>query len=201
MMRTLGIFGHRAAGVSTMNPADAYAALSFSNGNLTTATAGPGGPIYQSARSTSFRSSGKLYFEDPINLDSIGQCIVGVMSSSVSLTSYPGGNTNGIGAVFNGAIYTNGSPTGVTGSSFRGGDTVEVAVDLGALLFWFRVNGGPWSGGGDPATGVGGASFAAAVGPFFITQCHSNNTATRMTANFGASAFAHAPPSGYGAWG
>jgi hypothetical protein len=85
-------------------------------------------------------------------------------------------------------------------------DIVCVAVDRSNNNIWFRKNGGNWnnSGTANPATNTGGFSLTAvaAIGvPVFAVATSSNFTAPTITANFGASAFSFAIPSGFQAWG
>jgi len=82
------------------------------------------------------------------------------------------------------------------------GNVICVAIDLTAQTIWMRVNGGNWnlSGTADPATGVGGVSFAGInAGPYFPAISSSDNGSI-ATANFGATAYAQTAPSGFGNW-
>ena len=81
------------------------------------------------------------------------------------------------------------------------GDQVDVAIDLGAKLVWFRKNGGDWNNdaGTDPATGVGGISTSYWTLPMApaVGIAASGNA---MTLNFGATAYTYAKPTGFLDW-
>jgi hypothetical protein len=50
--------------------------------------------------------------------------------------------------------------------TWTAGSVVDVAVDLGGAVIWFRVSGGNWnnSGTANPATGTGGVSLSTMTG-------------------------------------
>jgi hypothetical protein len=66
-------------------------------------------------------------------------------------------------------------------------------------MFWARVDNGLWnnSATADPAAGTGGRSVATiAAGPYFPIF-GDNGSGGAVTANFGATDFWFAPPSGF----
>lgn len=83
------------------------------------------------------------------------------------------------------------------------GAVVCCAVDLDARLVWFRVGAaGNWNANAanNPATGVGGVSIATVglgQGIDAYPWVFMGNVGNSVTANFGASAFTGAVPSGY----
>lgn len=182
-------------GDATWNPADKTGAnLVLSSGDLQ-ATSALGG-VTQNVRATTFRNTGKFYFEGFIGLNAGFK--FGLATTAWSLTDAAVG---GVGAVHysnlanirsNGAvIHTDWSPAPA------GAALVAVAVDLDANLIWFALNGGLWNGSGDPAAGTGGAAFADGS----YTPSFSTGTLNQyVILNTGASAFAETPPSGYSAW-
>lgn len=186
---------------NTWNPSDKSSLIALSGANLTAARSTLTGGAFASVRGTNFKSAGKFYFEIHIDTDVDGETFQGVMSSVTATTSYPGSDTHGIGCSYAGSINYNGSPLPQTGSTFQGGDRVGVAVDFDAQKFWYRVNNGSWSGtSGNPATGVGGASFSGATGPFATAYAASNNSASQITAKF-SGGFTDTAPAGFAAWG
>jgi hypothetical protein len=82
------------------------------------------------------------------------------------------------------------------------GDTLCIAFDVDNMRLWFRTNGGNWnnSGTANPATNTEGIDVSTLNdGPFFVMANFRGN-GDQFTANFGATAYAHTPPSGFGNW-
>ena len=73
------------------------------------------------------------------------------------------------------------------------------------MAIWFAINGGNWNGsaGADPATGAGGVSlsFVSGLTLFGAAIVNGGATGDNVTVNFGGSAFAHAIPAGFAAYG
>jgi len=190
---------------TTWNPADKNAAFDLTNGNLT-ATVNVD-TTYVSVRAIASNSSGKHYYELTLTgVVNAANMITGIANSTESLTGFCGQSTNSIGyQASGGVVYINGSPT--TGSPIQTSvesDVLCVAVDLGNSKIWYRTNGGNWNndviGNQNPATNTGGISISGlAAGPYFpCASGHSHFDA--WTANFGGSAYAQTPPSGFGNW-
>lgn len=90
-------------------------------------------------------------------------------------------------------IFVNGvAQTG--GPVWTGGDIVDLAIDRGADLLWFRVNGGPWTGGAAPENATGGVSVSSLAGVLYPTFEGWGDVATT---NFGGP-FTYPPPAGFG---
>ena len=149
-------------------------------------------------------NTGKLYFE--VTVSATFQYMgVGVVDEDSSFSASIGGGAYH-GAVldsFVGDVYLNNAQQSGKGVSFGANDVVQVAVDLDARLFWVRKNGtGDWNttANANPATGAGGISLAtlgAWIAPYVWVSAANNQSAT---ANFGASAFAYTPPTGFSGW-
>jgi hypothetical protein len=78
------------------------------------------------------------------------------------------------------------------------GDIVSVAFDATARKIWFAVNG---VFNGNPAAGTGGQTLPSTTNDYFIWGgLVVADGPNRVTANFGATAFAHTIPSGFGAY-
>lgn len=193
---------------TTWNAADKASKVTLSGGNLTAARTDLTGDTYASVRATTSRAAGKWYFEITINLAAAGNnaMALGVANGSAALNEILGFNANSIGAL-NAALVTQSgiyfsSALVFNGSNYATGNVVCIAVDLNAERMWYRVDGGTWYGSaaGDPATGSNGADFSSLTGPYFPAATLRNATSTQITANFGASAFAQTPPSGFTAW-
>lgn len=181
---------------TTWNPSDLFR-VSLSNANLTfTGTANQG-----AVRATDGKSSGKWFYESTINTNVASDTGVGIALLSASYTSLASNASGGVIAFTDfssGAILVNGSASGSTLGVASNGDVLGIAFDTGATEFWARRNAGNWNGNpsANPATGAGGISFAALVGAIYAAGTVSLGTV--VTTNFGASAFAHAAPAGFG---
>lgn len=195
------------ATVTAFDPSNTGALSTLSGGNLiVTANGAGGGSAYGNSRSIASHSTGKYYCEISFtnNGGSDANIQVGVGTTSTSLTTYMGFDANqsiGDFAVFTN-LYLSGGATG-TVSTWTVSNVVSTAVDIGAGLYWQRVNGGNWnaSGTANPATGTGGISFSAITPPvYFFVSLAQGTGGTSATANFGASAYSYTPPSGFGNW-
>src|SRR5262245_57370159 len=167
-------------------------AVTLTNANLTATMAFNGG-----VRAITGQTIGKYYFE--LTMTTWSFTAIGLALSSHSLTN-PGGS--GIIYVDNtGVITLNGTGTGSALGTRASGNIIGIAIDCVADLTWFCVAPtGNWNGSGTAnlATGIGGINIAAIVGALFpIAIGGSSSAGDIVTANFGASAFARTPPSGY----
>lgn len=192
--------GWTAHAQTVFNSGDKAACLVISGGGLTaTGTASGGDDL---VRSSTSKSSGKLYFEGTMTLSG-SESALGLANSTASLTAFLGTDNNGIGTYKSGHTFLNGSNV-LSGPSFANGDTMGVAEDLGSNLYWVRNDNAPatWNLGGsaDPVTGVGGQSISAITGPFFVTFDVPCGAGAVATVNFGATSFNQPAPSGFSAW-
>jgi hypothetical protein len=187
---------------STWNPSDKSANVALSNGNLTAqgTTTSDGG-----VRSTAARSSGKFYFEITWSSNAGGgNTGCGIATIAAVLSSVGASAANAALVFVSGNIYVNGSNVGsITMASAP--FTICVAVDLPNSRIWFRSGNGNWnnSGTANPATNTGGLDISALFPTNAAYALMSVNGATipTYTANFGATAFAQAVPSGFSAFG
>jgi hypothetical protein len=180
--------------LTTWNPSDKTAGIALSNNNLTYTGSG-------AARSSRGHSAGKAYWEVLVVQDSGESGASWNVGFSDGVATFSQIQTTGVilmafvgsGNIANGAGAT-------IGSAIANGDIICIAADLGAKLGWFRKNGGNWlnSPTNNPATGIGGITFTGS-GPWFASAASSQVT-TSYIANFGASAFSFAVPSGFTAW-
>ncbi|MBV8977139.1 MAG: hypothetical protein JOZ13_07140 [Alphaproteobacteria bacterium] len=187
---------------TTWDP-NAESGLTLSTGNLTatvTASATDG----MSARSLTSWNTGKAYIEFTMGqVAPSGATRIGVANSSWNYTQSEmlGRDANSFDYGSNGSVFV--ANTNVTSfGSIAAGDIVQLCVDFDAKLFWFGKNNTlNWNGtNAHPAAGTGGISFSSITGPYFVGYC-SPTAGDNATANFGASAFAYTPPSGFAAWG
>ena len=168
----------------TWNPNDKGSAVTLSNGDLTMSSSS--GFTNGNVRATKGVSSEKWYWE--IKPLSGLNFIVGIGNINASLITgdYTGNNTRLYSA--NGKKY----PGGLAyGAAYTVNDTIGVALDMDAGTLTFYKNG--------VSQGVAFTDIKSAVGTI-IYPYQSDGSSTEVysvTANFGATAFAYAIPSGY----
>ena len=188
-----------AAGNTTWNPADKSANVTLSNGNLSAiSTSNAGG---YGVRGTSNRTGAKYYFEVTVS-GTISDVGIGVASASANVNT-AGSTTQAAIINVNGSyVYVNGSNVGSYGIFFVNGDVCCIAVDLINNQIWFRRNGGIWNNNAanNPATNTGGFSISALTSPLYPWVFWNITTTPSITANFGATNFTQAIPSGFTAW-
>jgi hypothetical protein len=187
---------------ATLNPATA-SNMTLSNGNLTAthlSSAAPAGVT------SIFKNTGKYYFEFSfVSLGTNGSSVcVGFLSSTGSIVEDASVSPNSVAVFFGGAsfLYANGVTTGKDFGNRVVNDRWGIAVDFGPpRLCWFRKNGGLWNidASANPVTGVNGVAFAAGSYSPWI-RFPSAVSGEVMTANFGATAYGNAAPSGFGNW-
>ena len=159
-------------------------------------------------RSTTSKTSGKFYLEF-LSSVSNAAAYVGFANSTFVLTAEGGISDKNSGAWFGteGGLYVNGNTLGGLGA-FTTGETAQFAIDFTNSLYWGAVDGGEWNGSGtaEPATGVGGISFASAVSggagsPWFVlVGAQNSQPVSDITVNFGNSSYAYTAPSGFTGW-
>jgi hypothetical protein len=178
------------------------AAVTLSGGNLVATNTGTTAGTGVRSATASGKTSGKFYFEITLTNKASASSDTGVGVAATTAT-YSGLSSNGGGGAalyLNGNVWANGAPFGGTiVAGTNSGDVFNIAVDLTNRKAWFRSNGtGNWNAvsGADPVTNVSGATIPA--GTITPVVFYSNVSAgTVFTANFGASAFVHAVPSGF----
>jgi hypothetical protein len=194
--------GNSGGGAASFDPSNKGTDVTLSSGNLS-ATNTSASNVYETARSTTSHSSGKFYIEFTINVRAANNAVLlGFANASSGLNNYISNDNNGVGSYNSIIALNNGSIGGTAG--FVQGDIVDMAVDIGASLVWYRTNSGSWNSGAgaDPATGIGGANFVAmAAGPYFAAvSMNGSGNNNQVTANFGGTAYSFTPPSGFGNW-
>lgn len=189
--------------VTTLDPLNIGPFITLSNGNLT-ATHNSALINWNSVRGTTFRSSGKYYFEARLDYSAGSFVAAGVGNTSQTLANYVGSGINGIGLISNGDVFQNATPTTAV-SGFSTGGIGGLAVDIDNRKLWVRNGAGAWNsargGTQDPATNQGGITFPSGLSTGDVYVFVSVQALTdAVTANFGATAFANSPPSGFTAW-
>lgn len=192
---------------TTWNPTDhntvGGVGVTVSNGDLTwTLTAGGGSQTGLRAYTGGFvgGATGKLFYSMTcVTADGNGFAGMGI----ANLAPVPLITSSILAAVtcLNGFQFFNGGNT--SGNfTYTTGDVIDVATDLSLLLVWFRKNGGAWTSGGDPALGTGGRTIANLSGLSIAPYANlgAGGSPGQWTANFGASAYPFAAPSGFSNW-
>lgn len=179
--------------------------VGLSNGNLT-ATMNVN-TANQGVVSTAFRLGGKYYFEVLVQVTTTTGNYAGAAASDFNgvygTASAISGTVISISTASSSVIFSNGATTGLSLGTTAVGDVFCFALDITARLAWVRRNNGNWnaSGAADPATGVGGVAMTPALSFAPVVRFIGIATSTdAMTANFGASAYAFTPPSGFSNW-
>lgn len=183
-------------GDATLSPTD-NSGITLAANNLTITGSGGAGDF--AVRGT-VPITGKAYYEYTVGASVAG---IGGITAGVVLHDYNLSDTNqhnGQPQVW--AINMNGNTShssyAAYGAAYAAGDILMVAVDKPAGKIWFGKN-GTWYGGGNPATGVN-ATFSDILAsdiikPYFYEGSFA--VVASGTFNFGASAFAHTPPTGF----
>ena len=186
---------------TTWNPADKSANITLTSANLGAfASANVGGDNL--VRATSFKTTGKFYFEDKTGASE--EDGIGLANSSENLSNYIGQTNNSCGIYQSGNFYLGGSHVQTGPAITVVGQILGVAVDFGGALIWFRNQtlAGNWNGGGtvNPATGVGGWSISALGSSLTICADVSQDNSHPNLLNVGASSFVGTIPAGFTAW-
>jgi len=190
-------------------PTSPTAALSMTNknghivlsGNNLIATANSGGTSDSAGQGAMAVTTGqKRYWEVKATGKASGTSGIGVGIANSSETfgdgNYVGQTVNEVGYYPSGAIVYN-NAVASTYASWGLNDVLCFALDAGNK-WWVRVNGGSWNNNSsdNPATNTGGSSEGFA--PCFPAyNLKFSTTADQLTFNFGATAFAFTPPSGF----
>jgi hypothetical protein len=182
---------------ATWNPNDKSAPVVLSNNNLTATTSAAG---LEAVRATAGLSSGKWYWELTFTGSSSVNCLVGIgKASAVFGAGGPGSDANGWGYYSNdGTKYSNNSASAY-GSGYGILDTIGIAFDADNGRLFFRKN-GSWVNTGDPVAGTNAAFTGLTSGPYYpmVGDGTSGIVTVVFIANFGASTFSSAAPTGYG---
>ena len=174
----------------TWNPSDKSAKITLSNGNLTlTKTVSTG---YSCVRATSFKSSGKWYFEVRSDTQS-GTFTLGIATTGANLNQKVGYGAYGYGYASNGQKSYNGS-SGNYGATFSAGDIIRVAFDMDAGKVWFAKN-NSWQASGDPVAGTNEAY--SGISGLFTGMAGFTGLNDAGTARFSSASFTYTPPSGF----
>jgi hypothetical protein len=191
-----------AAAGTTWNPDDLGANVALSGGNLT-ATKITVDTSYAGGRATSAKSSGKHSFECEVvavnAFDNEDYAAAALATSAADLNDWLGQAVTSVAYYADGTVYKGGS-VAATLAPYVAGDMIGCHWDADTGKGWFTKNGVAAS--GDPAAGTGEHFTFTAGAELFpaFTLYRTFGTPDALTANFGATAFAHTPPTGFSAW-
>lgn len=183
---------------TTWSATDKNAHVALSNGALTAATDGTLNLHFAGRSSAAIGAGDRKFWELTITaLDALHDAGVGIVNASETFgdDSFLGSQSNGIGYYDgDGSVFSAGGLI-ATMAAFGAGDIIGIACHGGSRL-WLRVNGGFWNNFGtdDPAIDMGGFDISA-MGVLF--PAFNVRSGSQITANFGATAFAFAAPSGF----
>lgn len=192
----------------TWNPADKAPSISLTNGNLTASILGAESAA-DGIRATEAKSSGKWYWEidtsdstSPQNFLGHG---IGVCDGSYDLISSPLGVQVGNAWSFGEVYLVTSDRKYHDGTGESGGGTdwdkqlISIAVDFDLNKIWWAVD-GVWR--GDPAAGTGEAYSNLTGYPLFPAMSMDTGAGIQVgIVNFGETAFAYTPPSGFAGFG
>lgn len=197
--------------ITTWDPANTGAAITLSGSNLVATTNSTAAVSTHGTVGYLGNSGSLLYFETAANtvVTAGNTWGIGICVTADSLTAYVGGaGGRSAGLYQNGKVFNN-TTSGTTYFTFASGALIGTAVDFLHGKLWFTNNGTTWNnaaiGSQNPATNTGGYSTFATTpftGAFTIVPCFGGlgSTGNIATANFGATAFSYAVPSGFIAW-
>lgn len=180
-----------AGGASTWNPLDKASTLVLSGGNLT-ATCSPAGDA--AVRGTTSKTSGKLHFEVTINSAGAFPSYpeFGLANGSADLNADLGtADDNSVDVDPTGGVYVHNVSLGSI-DAYGVGNTVALEIDFSLAQIWITKLGG---------TGRKGPFSVSALGATLYAIAQVRSTSDSITINFGATAFAITPTSGFSAWG
>ena len=167
---------------ATWNPADKDASITLSGGNLVLTTT----TTIAQCRATLSKSAGKWYWELLLGTGSgiVGPKL-GIANAGASRSNWTGAETTSWGYFpNNGGLYNNATLGGTVATS-TAGDVIGFALDAGAGTLILYKNGVSL-----------GTVFSTLTGALYPASGTAGGTAT-YTANFGATPFAYAVPSGF----
>jgi hypothetical protein len=179
--------------------------LSTTNISNDTATNSVGPGNFGVVRSLASYSTGQKYNEWLIVATDGNQVGIGVCNASQALSGAPfmgtGANNAGILSSNGSVVLNGGSPGLYAGSAVANGDVVSQAIDIGAKLGWWRLNGGNWnnSGAANPATGAGGYDISAVTGDLYLFAEIQSNGCTGVLRTRTAD-FTRTVPGSFGNW-
>lgn len=154
------------------------------------------------ARSNSYQSTGKFYFEVTMTtIHGANDCAGIILQTGTQTELVTSGHSCVAVYKSTGPIFANNTSSGKSLGAIAAGDVIGCAIDLTARKAWLRKNGGNWNGlaltSENPNTGLGGVTIAAgAFSPVIGFGGSGTALNDAMTANFSGTG----APTGFGPW-
>jgi hypothetical protein len=189
---------------TTWNPADLNL-VTLSGGNLVATSSGGSTASTAAVRATDRVTTGQFYWEITINTITGSWAGCGVCTGKAALTGFGGTATDACFILSNQHAYVQGVDQGtVCNPNIVAGTTLGLALDLtrSPAQLWVRSSAaGIWNANSsnNPVTGVGGINLTSLGGTGIALYPMAGFAASggQVTANFGASGFVGAVPSGF----
>lgn len=182
----------------TLDPAQAGAGFTLSNGNLTAVYTNYG---TAHIRSTLARSSGLLYFEAVTTTSS--DAGIGLSDASSNLSGMLGGDGHGWAwepGTIGGSEKRAGGASSAYGTTPSGGGVVGIGMNF-TTGNMFAAYGNVWQASSNPVTGAN-PMFTGVGGSLFPSLgCVGGGGTQSVTFHFSLASMTYAPPTGYSAWG
>lgn len=199
--------GSTANGAGFQCTTAAYANGTFTNSVLTVAVT-KFSAAWRTVRSVgTTHTSGKWYAEITCDAHTgASGWMGGVCNGAGVLQNFLGSTANGASFDAAGIFRINNTAPGSNLSTTLSATKVLcLSIDLDHNMIWGRVDGGAWSGAGNPATNSAGNTIATvndAVAVYLAFAAFDTSpTFDKATLNVGATTFTQTVPSGFSAWG
>ncbi|MBR0828483.1 TULIP family P47-like protein [Bradyrhizobium manausense] len=184
-----------------LNGSSAGASLTLDPTRLIVTNSATAGAV-QSILGDVGRASGKYYFEVTVGKASAGGEIIGFAPSGAAGQAFAAATPGAYGYRSDGQAISGGAPMAFPGGAAKtwtAGDTVGVAIDLGAGKIWFRAPDGKWQGaaGADPVTGTSPAFTYTPSATTLMYPAVALGAGGSLTANFGQMVLKNPPPGGF----
>lgn len=183
------------------NASTAGASLTLDSSRLVVTNSASSGAA-QSILGDVGRASGKYYFEVTVGTASTGGEIIGFAPAGAAGQAFATTTPGAFGYLSNGQAISGGAALAFPGGAAKAwsaGDTVGVAIDLGAGKVWFRGPDGKWQGasGADPVNGVSPAFTYTPNANTLMYPAVALGAGGKLTANFGQMVLKNPPPGGF----
>lgn len=167
---------------ATWNPSDKWSEMVLSNWNLTVESFSS---YWYSVRSTIWKSTWKWYSEVIVVSSGIWKTVIWIWNTSANINFYLGSDSNGW-SYYNTGKKINNTVQTTYWATYTTGDVIWIALDMTAWTVTFYKNWiSQW------------VAFTWLSGTMFVMVSTLWPTNWKVTANFGATAFAYPIPTGF----
>lgn len=181
---------------TSWNPTDKSSGAVLTNDELTFSDGG--GSNYESARGRAIKTSGKYYWEVTVDVLAAGDLLLGIADNLKETVTGVDPTTGGTFVVLSsgGSAFASAGITAAAPSTTAVSDVRMFALDLDNDQMWYGKN-GTWDSGNPSTLTSPSATSLTEAGWFPFVSTSTVATETKVTANFGAGAFAHSVPTGF----